>query len=531
MAIDTSKTITGVKYKGTSIPLSGIAIQEKSVFIKDPRGNLIAEYTQDEFLALSDFPTAPTLPGLTFYDYNYSFADAKSYVENYGALDLGAIYEPTSGLSEFDITINDATGLTFTLRMSGTKDWGDGTSSTDESHTYATNGTYTVTCDGSFYASYNYSNNNRLFGGNNTGTAIKEIRLANTITSIPSEYVIGNTKFDTIFIPHTLTSFSNGIFGYCDCLKTLIIPKNVLSIANSAVSTCYSLDYVSFGYGTTSIGISFNFCRSVISITLPPTLTTLDTAFSRCSGLKYIVIPSAVTSIANECFNECYSLEKISLSNGLLTIGNSCFKACYSLQKLTIPQSVTNLGAYAFSSCHNLKTVDIKATNITLNSYLFTGCFSLKEVKFPNTVTWNYNSADYVFRDCYGLESVTLPTSTISPTTPYMFNSCFSLKSLTLPASFKTIGSYICQHCYSLKEFIADGDITSIDGYAFYNTSSCLKYDFSHCTTVPTLLNSYNFYNLNKRAKIIVPDALYNSWIAETNWAAYASYIYKASEV
>jgi hypothetical protein len=45
------------------------------------------------------------------------------------------------------------------------------------------------------------------------------------------------------------------------------------------------------------------------------------------------------------------------------------------------------------------------------------------------------------------------------------------------------------------------------------------------------LLNTNAFNGINAIAKIIVPDALYDEWIAATNWAGYQSYIYKASEV
>jgi hypothetical protein len=44
---------------------------------------------------------------------------------------------------------------------------------------------------------------------------------------------------------------------------------------------------------------------------------------------------------------------------------------------------------------------------------------------------------------------------------------------------------------------------------------------------VPTLSSTTAF---DSPKKIVVPDALYDEWIAATNWVSYASKIVKASE-
>jgi hypothetical protein len=55
-------------------------------------------------------------------------------------------------------------------------------------------------------------------------------------------------------------------------------------------------------------------------------------------------------------------------------------------------------------------------------------------------------------------------------------------------------------------------------------------YDFSALEAVPTLSTTNAFANIPSDCKIIVPDALYDEWIAATNWSTYASYIIKKSE-
>jgi hypothetical protein len=55
-------------------------------------------------------------------------------------------------------------------------------------------------------------------------------------------------------------------------------------------------------------------------------------------------------------------------------------------------------------------------------------------------------------------------------------------------------------------------------------------YDLSQATAVPSLANTNAFSGIPSDCKIIVPDALYDTWIAAPNWSSYASQIVKDSE-
>ena len=56
-------------------------------------------------------------------------------------------------------------------------------------------------------------------------------------------------------------------------------------------------------------------------------------------------------------------------------------------------------------------------------------------------------------------------------------------------------------------------------------------YDFSECSAIPVLSASNGIQEKDYVSVIIVPDNLYDEWIAATNWVAYASKIKKVSEV
>jgi hypothetical protein len=76
-----------------------------------------------------------------------------------------------------------------------------------------------------------------------------------------------------------------------------------------------------------------------------------------------------------------------------------------------------------------------------------------------------------------------------------------------------------------MTEFVAEGNIKTINGFAFQYCSKCLSYDFSNCTSVPALLQTTSFTNIPADCKIYVPASLYDQWIVATNWTEYADYI------
>ena len=352
-----------------------------------------------------ELPEAPTHDRLVFQKWSASrtVTDNKVTIGNDNVM-VGATYTTASGQSEFDITVTKATGLTVTFNGSGVKDWGDGTSDSETSHTYTAYGDYMIKYAGS-------SIPQRVFGSS-------------------VSYFLTFARLGGI------TSIEYAGFGNCRSLKNITLP-NGISIVNAAMSDCYSLRSVVIPEGVTTIGAGmFSFCRSLISVVIPEGVTAIEsTVFHSCYSLASVTIPDSVTTIGEQAFSDCYSLASVTIPNGVTKISRSAFYDCYSLASVTIPNGVTAI-------------------------------------------------EDYMFR--YG---------------------------------------------YSLKNITILGSVTTIKVQAFYSCITLTKYDFSQATAVPTLSNVNVFDSINKICKIVVPDNLYDQWIAATNWSTYADYIYKASEV
>lgn len=343
----------------------GGSIVEKDVNFFDYDGTLVASYTKSEFLALNEMPTNPSHTGLVAQGWNWSLADAKEYVTNYGVLDIGQTYTTESGNSEFDVEVTAKTGLTVTCNMIGNKDWGDGVTSAGYTHTYSTAGKYTITCDGT-------SHNGSYIFASSSGTA--------------PQYPIA------------------------------VRMTKVANLPNYAFNNCYSLKYATISNDITSLG---------------------SYVFNNCRSLRAVVLPSTITTMSNGNFSNCYCLERLCLSKN-------------------------SLGGSA---------------------------------------------------------------------TSYMCSYCYNLKRLVIPPSAINLYGYFLQNCFDLTRVVVPATVTTIANNTFSNSSGITEYDFRSYTAVPTLSSAGAFSNISFICKMIVPDDLYNDWIAASNWSGMADYIVSANEI
>ena len=234
---------------------------------------------------------------------------------------------------------------------------------------------------------------------------------------------------------------------------------------------------------------------------------------------------SVMGSTGNNGRIYCNMLTAVEIGKGVARTGTSAFNNCYSLESIVIPESVTNINNSTFQNCYSLKSIVIPGSVTYIGSSVFYSCYSLKSIVIPKSVTYINTSA---FENCYTLESIVIPES-VTDINNSTFKNCYSLKSIVIPDSVTSIGSSVFYGCYSLASVVIPDSVTSIESSAFQNCYGAAFYDFSNCMSVLSL-DGNAFSNIASDCKIIVPDALYDEWIAATNWSSYASYIIKKSD-
>ena len=146
---------------------------------------------------------------------------------------------------------------------------------------------------------------------------------------------------------------------------------------------------------------------------------------------------------------------------------------------------------------------------------------AIKRIRLGNGIAFGEN---YSFVYCNSLVSATLPEG--CPKITYgMFRECTALATVEIPDSVTKIIDQAFSGCSSLAGVSIPPNVTNISAYTFQNCYALAYVDFTRHNAVPALTTPAPFSNISADCEIRVPAALYDEWIAATNWVTYASYI------
>ncbi len=273
-----------------------------------------------------------------------------------------------------------------------------------------------------------------------------------------------------------VTKIKRAAFYENETVVKVNIPKQLKSIGPSAFSKAKSLESIVFekGIQLEEIGAyAFTDCTSLKNLEIPSTVKTLgEKAFDGCpnfvlnnynggsylgnSTKPYIILMEASSSdvttlkVSKDCriiyadsFYNCAKLETITFESDttLSTIGNNAFSGCVSLKEITIPSSVESIGASAFGAQRG-------KDNLTL---INNGCESL------TTVTFKENNklvslGEHAFDLCTSLVSVVnFDHTKLTEIKGYTFFDCPKLRNIKLPKTTQVLNKWVFARCTSLE--------------------------------------------------------------------------------
>ena len=199
---------------------------------------------------------------------------------------------------------------------------------------------------------------------------------------------VGCTSLESVTIPSTVAEIGNTTFYGCSALTTVVFRDSSevrMTIGREAFSGTALSGALSVPAKVSAIGEAAFEGTPISALTIAEgeyLKAVGEAAFSSCAYLTAVTIPGNVETIGANAFRECIALESLELSEGLITIAdtvnydNGAFSGCSSLPSVTIPSTVTYIGRYAFHNCSALESVTINNSpeNVTIGKNAFTGC-------------------------------------------------------------------------------------------------------------------------------------------------------------
>ena len=379
---------------------------------------------------------------------------------------------------------------------------------------------------------------------------LTDVTLCEGLKTIEKNAFAGCTGLTSLDLPSTLTTIGAFPFEYCTGLTSITIPASVTSIDKQAFAHCPNVTSMQVETGN-PVYDSRNNCNAIIETanniliegckgtTIPESVTTIGPCAFQGSGLTSINIPEGVTSIGYMAFCVCRSLTCVTLPSTLTDIESAAFMFDTNLTSIYCtsgnPQGI-NLYSDTFSDVYGatlyvpmgsksayeaatywqnfseiVETLlyEYDTTNHTA-TVIQSDYSSLTSVLIPGTVNFNGDSYDVVsigvnaFSNCIRLTDVTLCEG-LKTIEEDAFSGCTGLTSIIIPEGVTSIG---------LNAFIGSGlQTVSIPGtctvgtFAFSNcpdlvevvfcegVTTCLSNTFRYCTslkyvTLPTTMTS-----------------------------------------
>ena len=395
---------------------------------------------------------------------------------------------------------------------------------------------------------------------------LKTITMPKKLSAINLGNSIANTMagcgLEGVVFPRTWSNFDDSVLGGCEDLRVLSLPgKSYNRLSENFASGCMSLKSITFPTKMTGLdenalkntGVerlvfhsnmtyfragslsgntklksvivkgspttwetSFLDCGRLESFDFPDSVeTTTTSVFSGCSRLETVHLPRALTKISNLMFNNCFSLKSIDIPESVQAIGSSAFLGCVLLTKIQIPENVSSIESKAFYNCYQLREVELPSGLTSLGESAFYQCSSLISIEIPSGLT---GLPAQVFYGCSSLAEIEIPAS-VTSIGSYAFRDCKSLARVNIPDGVTELTSYVFCGCQALTAIEIPSGVQKINSYAFQKCSSLAYVDFTHHTSVPTLTATSAFSSTPDDLEIRVPAALYDAWIAATNWS------------
>ncbi len=217
----------------------------------------------------------------------------------------------------------------------------------------------------------------------------------------------------------------------------------------------------------------------------------------------------------------------------VLGINASAFSGCTFLTSVTIPTSIQNVGSGAFAGCTNIASMTVSLKNdsnflgyffgdlysfdaesyvpaslksLTLTgtddvpSYACYGCANLESVTFGEGIVTIYQNA---FENCTSLKSITF--GDVDAISDRAFAGCTALEELTLDGAIETIGESAFLECTALESVLIGASVKIVGSNAFSGCTALSELSFEDAAQNELSVYSQAFWNCTALETVVLP--------------------------
>ena len=298
-----------------------------------------------------------------------------------GCTGLTSITIPDGVTSIGDFTFSDCTGLTSITIPDGVTSIGDcafsdctgltsitisdGVTSIGSSAFSGCTGLTSITIpeNVTYIGSFALSNCKKIYYNAKNATVslafsseLEEIIIANTVETIPDEFVKGCDTLKSITIPSSVVKIGNDAFNHCDNLESVTfmgdnrieMGSNIFEYCNKLKIHCKDNSFIA-AYAEVN-----NLTYSIIDDDGNPEYDIKNGMILSYTGNNKKLFVSSGTKIGFGAFENNSVITDVELSSIITKIYNKAFANCTNLSKIIIPQSVASIGDNAFEGCDKL---------------------------------------------------------------------------------------------------------------------------------------------------------------------------------
>lgn len=239
------------------------------------------------------------------------------------------------------------------------------------------------------------------------------------------------SKIDDLILSGRMTEYTRATDlpwnSYRDEIKALVLEHGVNTLSNFAFSNCTALTSVSLPSTIYGIKTSvFSNCTSLSAIHVDgdnqyycsvdgvlftKDMTTLIAYPAGKTDASY-VIPQGVTEIEDLAFYGCPYFSSLTIPSTVEVIGHSAFYGNTALTEVVVPDGVEELGGMAFGGCTSLTTVVIPSSVTKAGYYIFSKCSALERIYYGGS--WDTWTKLGFSASCTVYYNSTAPTATLS---------------------------------------------------------------------------------------------------------------------